>query len=147
LFGTVGSTLGFVLMFKIGHWFGSRILEQGRISFIPVEAVRKVETWFRRYGYWIIVANRFLSGTRAVVSFFAGMSELNLLKTTLLSLVSALAWNSILITGGYYLGKNWQRIGFYLSTYGQIVTALLVIIVIVLVARFLYKKNNSTKTS
>ena len=147
LVGTAGSTFGFVLMFKIGHWFGARILERGKISFIPISSVKKVESWFNRYGYWIIIANRFLSGTRAVVSFFAGMSELKLARTTVLCFISALAWNTILISGGFYLGKNWQRIGLYLSAYGQIVTALIVVIVIVLVAKFLYKKNSSTKTS
>lgn len=143
LAATLGSTAGFVVMFKIGHWFGKRILEKRALSFIPIEAVKKVESWFGRYGYWIIIANRFLSGTRAVVSFFAGMSELNLLKTTLLCFISALAWNSALISGGFYLGRNWQRIGFYLSTYSQVVTAILIIIVIILVAKFLYKKNST----
>ncbi len=143
---TLGSAIGFVLMYKIGDWFGDRILEQGKIKFIPLEAVRKVELWFARYGYGIIIANRFLAGTRAVVSFFAGMSRLNLRKTIALSFLSALAWNSILLFGGFYLGQNWRRIGFYLSTYGQIVTGLVILIVLVLVARFLYKKDNGKKS-
>ncbi len=143
---TLGSAIGFVLMYKIGDWFGDRILEQGKIKFIPLEAVRKVELWFARYGYGIIIANRFLAGTRAVVSFFAGMSRLNLRKTIALSFLSALAWNSILLFGGFYLGQNWRRIGFYLSTYGQIVTGLIILVVLVLVARFLYKKDNGKKS-
>ena len=146
LFSTAGSTLGFLAMYKIGDWFGLRILEKGKIKFIPPEAVKKVEGWFSRYGYAIIIANRFLSGTRAVVSFFAGMSELKLVPTVILSCLSALAWNSILVTGGYYLGNNWQRIGFYLSTYSQIVTGVLVIGALILVARYLYsKRSNGTK--
>ncbi|MCZ6775559.1 MAG: DedA family protein [Ignavibacteria bacterium] len=143
---TLGSAIGFVLMYKIGDWFGDRILEQGKIKFIPLEAVRKVELWFAQYGYGIIIANRFLAGTRAVVSFFAGMSRLNLRKTIALSFLSALAWNSILLFGGFYLGQNWRRIGFYLSTYGQIVTGLIILVVLVLVARFLYKKDNGKKS-
>lgn len=142
---TIGSTAGFVTMYKIGDWFGDRILEKGKIKFIPISAVKKVEAWFQRYGYGIIVANRFLAGTRAVVSFFAGMSELNLGKTTVLSFVSALAWNSILITAGYYLGHNWQEISFYLGTYSQIVTGAIIVVVLVLVAKFLFLKNNAKK--
>ncbi len=143
---TLGSTLGFLTMYKIGDWFGERILEEGKIKFIPISAVRTVEEWFRKYGYWIIVANRFLSGTRAVVSFFAGISELSLLRTTLLCFLSALAWNAILVTAGFYLGKNWQAIGFYLSAYSQIVTGIIVVVVIILVARFLHqRKTNGDK--
>ncbi len=147
LAATIGSTLGFVVMYKIGHWFGGHILEQGRIKFIPVEAVRKVEAWFQKYGFWIIVANRFLAGTRAVVSFFAGMSELNLFKTALLSFLSALVWNSILISGGYALGHNWQKIGLYLSTYSQIVTATLVVVLLIWIIYSVYNKNNEKKSA
>jgi membrane protein DedA with SNARE-associated domain len=142
LWATVGSTLGFIVMYKVGDWFGDKILEQGKIKFIPAEAVKKVDDWFRRYGYWIIIANRFLPGTRSVVSFFAGMAELKLLITTLLCFLSALTWNAILITGGYYLGSNWERIGFYMSTYSQVVTTIVVVAALILVARYLYRKSN-----
>ena len=144
LIATLGSTLGFVTMYKMGHWFGAKILEQGKIKFIPVTSVKKVELWFQKYGYWIIVANRFLSGTRAVVSFVAGMSELNLLRTTALCFVSALVWNAVLMAGGYTLGKNWEQLGFYLSTYSKIVTAVLVVAAIVWLA-MLYFKNRKKK--
>jgi len=142
LCATLGSTLGFMTMYKIGDWFGDRILEQGKVKFIPVSAVHTVEEWFRKYGYWIIIANRFLSGTRAVVSFFAGLSELNLARTTVLCFLSALAWNAILVTGGFYLGKNWERIGFYLSTYSQIVTAIIVVTALIWLAKVVFKNNN-----
>ena len=67
---TIGSTAGFLTMYKVGDWFGLRILEAGKFKYIPIEKVHKVETWFKTYGYWIVIANRFLAGTRAVVSFF-----------------------------------------------------------------------------
>jgi membrane protein DedA with SNARE-associated domain len=142
LFATAGSTLGFVTMYRIGGLFGDKILEQGKIKFLPVESVRRVEQWFKRYGYWLIIVNRFLAGTRAVVSFFAGMSELKLWKTTLLCFGSALIWNSVLIYVGNLLGQRWKEIGFYLSTYSQIVTVIVLVVVLVLVAKFLYGKRN-----
>jgi membrane protein DedA with SNARE-associated domain len=145
LAATAGSTLGFVTMYKIGDWFGARILEKGKITFIPVSTVKTVEEWFGKYGYWIVVANRFLSGTRAVVSFFAGMSKLNLLRTTVLSFLSALAWNSLLISAGFYLGKNWERIGFYLSTYSQVVTGILIVGVLIVAAKLISKKSAEGK--
>ena len=141
LCATAGSTLGFIAMYKIGQWSGDTILERGKIKFIPVAAVKTVERWFQKHGYWLIVANRFLSGTRAVVSFFAGMAELNLLRTTVLSFISALVWNAILVTAGYYLGQNWERIGFYLSTYSQVVTGILIIVALVWLGRVLFKNN------
>jgi membrane protein DedA with SNARE-associated domain len=146
LLATVASTIGFLSMYKIGDWFGDKILEAGRIKFLPKESVLKVEVWFRRYGYFVIVANRFLAGTRAVVSFFAGMSELSLLKTTILSFLSALVWNAILLIAGQKLGQNWQAISFYLETYSRTVTTIIIVVVLILVARYLYKRSGTTNT-
>jgi membrane protein DedA with SNARE-associated domain len=144
---TLASTLGFVTMYRIGDWFGDRILEVGKIPFIPLENVHKVENWFRTYGFAVIIANRFLAGTRAVVSFFAGMSELSLWKTSILSFLSALAWNSILIFSGKALGDNWETIALYLETYSKSVTLVVLVALLVLIARYLFKKqkNNGRK--
>jgi membrane protein DedA with SNARE-associated domain len=139
---TAGGTIGFLLMYRIGMVFGNRILEQGKIGFLPPASVQKAEEWFRRYGYWLIAANRFLAGTRAVVSFFAGVAELDLRRTTLLSAVSSLAWNSILLVIGYTLGKNWEAIGLYLTTYSQVVTGIVIIVVLIWVARFMLQRKN-----
>ena len=137
---TIGSTLGFVVMYKIGDWFGVRILETGKLRFIPRESVHKVEGWFRRYGYVLIVANRFLTGTRAVISFFAGMSELSLTVSTILSFVSALLWNFLLLFAGQKLGQNWGAIVSYMETYSKIVTSLIVLVLMAAGGRIAYRR-------
>jgi membrane protein DedA with SNARE-associated domain len=147
LLTTIGSTLGFMVMYKIGDWFGLKILETGKLKFIPTESVHKVEGWFRKYGYVIIVVNRFLSGTRAVVSFFAGMSELKLPNTTVLCFLSALVWNFLLLFAGQKLGEKWKVIFFYMETYSKAVTGIVLIVILLFVARFVYKKLNSESDS
>ena len=124
---TIGSTAGFMTMYKIGDWFGLSIIEKKRLKFLPIERIHKVEHWFRHYGYWLIVINRFLSGTRAIVGFFAGMSEVKFFPTAILCFVSALLWNGILLYLGTLLGENWKAIDSYLSTYSQIVTVIVII--------------------
>lgn len=141
LFATAGSITGFMLMYKIGDWFGDHILERGKISFIKLSTVHKVEEWFRKHGYWVIVVNRFLAGTRAVVSFFAGMSEMKFSITVALCAVSALTWNTILVSGGYLLGHNWQQIEGYLGTYSRIVTVIVVLVAIGFTIRYFVKKK------
>jgi membrane protein DedA with SNARE-associated domain len=142
---TTGSTLGFVIMYKVGDWFGDRVLETGKIRFIPIENVHKVERWFRLYGYWVIVANRFLAGTRAVVSFFAGMSELSISKTTALSFVSALVWNAILLESGRVLGDNWSHIAVYLETYSKAVTSIIVLALLAVIGHVVYRGRRSKR--
>ena len=138
---TIGSTAGFLTMYKVGDWFGVRILEAGKFKYIPLEKVHKVEAWFKKYGYWVVIANRFLAGTRAVVSFFTGMSELMLWRTAILSFLSSLLWNFILLFAGKELGKNWREISFYLVTYGKIITVVLILVIIIFVGRNYYKNR------
>jgi membrane protein DedA with SNARE-associated domain len=145
LLTTIASTLGFMTMYKLGDWFGLRILEAGKLKFIPRESVHKVEGWFRRYGYSVVIANRFLAGTRAVISFFAGMSELSFLKTSVLSFFSALVWDFLLLLAGRKLGENWQAIALYLETYSKAVTAIVIIAILILVARYLYNRSAANK--
>jgi membrane protein DedA with SNARE-associated domain len=118
---TLGSTLGFMTMFKIGAWFGKKIVETHRIKFLNLEKIHIVEAWFGKYGYLVVVVNRFLSGTRSVISFFTGMSELSFGLTSALACVSSLVWYTILIFAGKSLGDNWRSIVTYLQTYGRVV--------------------------
>ncbi len=143
---TAGSTLGFITMYTVGEWFGRKILDAGKISFLPLDQVARVEEWFRKYGYAVVVANRFLAGTRAVVSFMAGISDLKLLPCVILSFVSALIWNTLLIVAGYSLGANWRDIVYYLESYGEAVTILIVVGVVGFVAYRAYRRRSSSQS-
>lgn len=121
LVSSLGGSAGFLIMYRLGKLYGNDIFKSKWLRFIPRSSLVKVEEWFNRRGYWIILGNRFLSGTRAVISLFAGMSGLHLPKTLALSLVGSIIWNSLLVAGGYLLGDNWRELDKYLSLYGRIV--------------------------
>ncbi len=144
-FASMGSMLGFITMYLIGKWFGRHIIETRKYKFIPVDNIHKIEKWFIKYGYAIIVANRFLAGTRAIVSFFAGISEMNLKKTAILSLTSAVVWNVILLYSGYVMGRNWQKISEHLETYWMIVTSLVVLVAGLWLIYYLSSQRKKTK--
>lgn len=142
-FTTLGSILGFTLMFYIGSTVDKKLIHSGRFKFIPVESLDKVETWFRKYGYLIVVVNRFMPGTRAVISFFAGISNLEPKKTIILCFISALLWNAILLYLGFIFGDNVEKVDEYLTTYSNIVIALTVVVVLFFVVRFFFRKRKS----
>lgn len=128
LAGTAGSGLGFMAMYSIGRWLGTKFVYSGRFKFISLERVRVIDAWFEKYGYWLIVGNRFLAGTRAIVSLAAGLAKLDFTRTTILSFISAFVWNCILVAAGYSLGKNWEQVGSYLATYSEVVTGLFLLV-------------------
>ena len=140
---TAGSTLGFVTMYYLGYKFENKIVESNKLKFISKENLEKPTNWFNKYGYFIIVANRFLSGTRAIISFFAGVSKLDIKKTTILSAISAYVWNSILIYLGIVFASNLDIVKEYINLYGKIVFPLLIIIILVLLIKFIINRKKS----
>ncbi|MCX7612552.1 MAG: DedA family protein [Ignavibacterium sp.] len=147
IFATGGSALGFLTAFAIGWQIDKRIIHSGKIKFLSVEAIDNVEKSFQKFGYYLIVANRFLPGTRAVISFFAGMSRLNIHLTFWLSLASSLIWNSLLISLGLFFGNNIERIDRFLNTYTNIVITFTVLVIIFLIVRNLWIKYKKRKSN
>ncbi|MEN3038434.1 MAG: DedA family protein [Candidatus Kryptonium sp.] len=137
----LGSTLGFATMYFIGDKFGDEIIEKGKIKFIKPESVKSVEMLFAKYGYFLIVINRFLAGTRAFVAFFAGLGEYDLKKSILLSLVSASLWYLILVTAGKTLGENWHLIANVISEYSKVVTAIITFVILIFILRSVLKSK------
>ncbi len=138
---TLGSVTGFLTAYFIGRYFQQSVMT-GRLSrWLPLNTMQTVEGLFQKYGYGVIVANRFLAGTRAIVSFFAGMSRLNLPVTTTLCAVSALAWNAMLLYLGKIFAGNWRAAAGYLETYSKVAT----MIVIALIAFFLWRYFRNRK--
>lgn len=147
LASTLGSTLGFMTAYAAGRYFEQHIVE-GRFSrYLPMNAIAQVERWFQRFGYGVIVANRFLAGTRAVVSFFAGMSRMNFAVTTVLCTVSAMAWNAMLLYFGLALGSNWRRAIDYLTLYSKVATIVVVVIIALGLWWYLRRKRNATPSA
>lgn len=134
---TLGSVLGFLTAFMLGRRYGRGWVESNKVPFVSKDSLAKVDKWFEKYGYWVIVANRFLSGTRAVISFFAGMSRLEIVRTTVLCAVSALAWNILVLELGAFLGSNWRAGEEILSKYGLATTILLAAIALYFLIRWI----------
>lgn len=143
IISTAGSIVGFLLMFYIGSTVDRKVIESGKYRYIPIEGIHKVEKWFRKYGYFVVVANRFLPGTRAVISFFAGISNLEVKKTILLCGLSALAWNALILYLGYVFGDNVELVDRYITTYSNIVIAITILIVLFLIVRMFFRKRKA----
>ncbi|NOX88269.1 MAG: DedA family protein [Calditrichaeota bacterium] len=140
---TLGSVLGFFAMYVIGLKAGTQILNSRWIKkAFDDEKADRVKKWFAKYGYWVIAVNRFLSGTRSIVSLFSGFFALRWFWVLLLSLLSALLWNGILIYGGYLLGVNWEKIAFILKEYNKIVLIVIAVgVILFLIYRYFRKRR------
>jgi membrane protein DedA with SNARE-associated domain len=143
---TVASVIGFMSMYAIGAYFGDIIEVQRRkfwlMRFIDIKYFDRGKRWMQNWGQGVILANRFLAGTRSVISLTAGITKTRVSYTIISSTVSSLIWNFILLGLGWLVHENWQVIGHYLNIYGWII---LIILVTLVVARWLWKRNRKKK--
>ena len=140
---TLGGTLGFMTAYGAGRYFDRKVTAGKFSRFIPTNALQQVEKLFQRYGYAVIIANRFLAGTRAVVSFFAGMSRMSLPLTTLLCAISAAVWNALLLYAGKALANNWRRAVEYLAIYSKVATTVVLVVAAILIWLYIRRRRTT----
>ncbi len=136
---TVGSTLGFMCLFFLGRYFDREFFMKKNYGFFSADSIVSAEEWFEKYGYIVVLANRFIPGVRSVISIVSGISGLAPVRVFFLSLFSAMIWNLIWIQAGYTLGNNWDaakdQMTDFMKNYNMgaaiIITAVIVILVIV----------------
>jgi len=105
---TLGSLIGFMFLFWVGGLLGRRFFIERDYRFFRARDIMRAEAWFHKYGYFLILMNRFFPGIRSVISIAGGISQLKVLWVTVLALASALIWNLIWIALGYSVGTNWN---------------------------------------
>jgi membrane protein DedA with SNARE-associated domain len=107
---TIGSVTGFLFLYWLGLLLGRRFFIEKDHRFFKAKDILRAEEWFRKYGYWLVVMNRFLPGVRSVISIAGGFSGLRIATVALLATASAATWNIIWILAGYFLGTNWAAV-------------------------------------
>jgi membrane protein DedA with SNARE-associated domain len=143
ILSTMGSTLGFMTMFWLGRNVGHKIIEQRKFKFITPETIEKPRLWFDKYGYWVIVINRFLSGTRAVISFIAGLSDLRYLHSVIFCTISSIIWNFIILYLGMSFTDNWREVDKFLDIYGRVVMIIIILVALFFVIRYFIRKKKN----
>jgi membrane protein DedA with SNARE-associated domain len=142
---TLGSLAGFMFLFWIGGLLGRRFFIQRDLWYFKAKDIIRAEEWFRRYGYFLVLMNRFFPGIRSVISIAGGISKLNAAKVALLALISCSVWNLIWISAGYTLGTNWEtakaRIEAILKSYNVTILVIFAIVILFLMVRRALKKR------
>lgn len=138
---SIGSAVGFIVMYFIGEFLGEKLIRKGKLKFLNQDSLNKTDVWFSKYGYKLILINRFIPGTRAVISFFCGVHRLKPAKTFFYAALSSFVWNAILISLGAFLGNNIDLIDKYLAAYSNIGLGITAIVIGYVLYKFLKKKK------
>jgi membrane protein DedA with SNARE-associated domain len=108
---------------SVEHW-----LSKSAHRFFPPSDMELLRRKFSAHGYLAVLVNRFLFGSRAVISVMAGLMDLKTPFVLLAAATSATAWNVLLLYGGFLLGSNWQHIGGYVALYTVPVSVLFILL-------------------
>lgn len=144
LITTIASVFGFMSMYMIGAYFGDKIKVQRRrfwlMRFVDVKYYDKAKKWMQKWGQGIILSNRFLAGTRSIISLTSGITRTKFYPTVINATISSLIWNFLLLGFGWIVHENWEIIGHYLNLYGWFILGLLILLI---GARIIFKKKRA----
>ena len=142
---TIGSICGFMCLFWVGSYLGRRFFIERDYRFFSAEQIIRAEEQYRKYGYLLVLLNRFLPGIRSVISLAGGISKLRVLKVVVLALISSCAWNLIWIYLGQMLGTNWEtvrgKMAYIMIRYNLGILALMILAVLIFLVWKVIKRH------
>lgn len=151
-FSSSGSVAGFMLVYLLSRSLGLKLFTEGETKarhwlsrtahrFFPPSDMEVLRRKFAAHGYLSILVNRFLFGSRAVISVMAGLMHLRVIPVFITAAVSATVWNIFLLYGGFLLGSRWQDIGRYIVIYSLPVTLLFLLLIVFSARRFFRERK------
>jgi len=94
----LGIFLGDLLLFATGRFLGRAAIRRPPLKWlIQGQDVQRSSAWFSHQGMKVIIASRFLPGTRLPTYFAAGLLQTNFWKFVIYFLLAATAWTPMLV--------------------------------------------------
>ena len=89
----------------IGHFFGRRIIESGRVKAMTPERIAKTESMIDRWGPLAVFLGRFFPFIRTFMPFISGISGMRWIRFTPFSVLGGLCWSTLFTLLGYFFGN------------------------------------------
>jgi membrane protein DedA with SNARE-associated domain len=140
---TLGCLFGSLVAYVVGY-FGGRpfIVKYGKYILISEKDLIKADNFFEKRGQATIFISRMLPVIRTFISFPAGVSRMNVVKFTILSVLGSLPWCFLFIFLGKKFGENYSNVENYFKNLNNIV---LVVVIAIIVSFVLWKVREMRK--
>ena len=100
----VAAILGNTSNYWIARFFGSRIIDSGKVKALTPERMQKLDEYFEKYGGLTIIITRFMPFFRTFAPFIAGTGHMNFGKFTFFNVVGGVSWVTLFVLVGYFFG-------------------------------------------
>jgi membrane protein DedA with SNARE-associated domain len=146
--GTIGAGIGAVALYYLGtkvdeEWLRSVFNKYGKFLLLSEKDLDKTMESFDNHGELYVLFGRVIPGVRSLISIPAGFKGMEFKKFLVYTILGTIAWNLLLGTAGYILGRNWERVLEVLSTYETIVYIAIAILVIGFIGYRLHKRGKA----
>lgn len=126
ILATLGSVLGSLILYGVGYWFSMprlRYLVQryGRYALLQEADLDRANDWFARHGAIAVVIGRLVPGVRSLISIPAGLQRMPVSQFVLYTAIGSGIWNVFLVSMGWILGDQWDRVGKYVDYFEYVV--------------------------
>ncbi len=137
-----GGLAGAITLYYIGKVSGRRFFETGRGRYLVGRNFERVERSFERHGGGILLASRFISGIRSAIAVFAGIINYDLVRMIVLTAISFILWNGLLMGLMIYFKSNWKLIIDLVKQFNMLFLTIAVLLLLGWIARGLWRKRN-----
>lgn len=151
---TAGNFVGMISVYAIGHIvLQPRYHEMKRdrkvyLFIFSYKHFERLDKLFKKYGYLLISANRFIPFLRAPFFWYAGLLRLSIIPVIGLGSISLLCWNGLLFYAGYKVGDNWFLLKRVFTLYNQwVISAAVLAVISVMVYRYFSSSKKAEKPS
>lgn len=100
----VAAILGDQCNFMIGHFFGTRIVDSGKVKAMTPERMEKSEKFLDKWGHLAIFLGRFFPFIRTFVPFLAGMGGMHWRNFVIFNILGGVCWSTLFTLLGYFFG-------------------------------------------
>lgn len=137
----LGTLIGICLTYFAGHMIAKR----KNTSFLPsmiisVDDIDKINRWYKKWGYPLLIINRFFPGIRSLFFVAAGMNHMSFFLVLMSGFLSALIFNSLLFFLGYFAGHNIEFIEGFIKQY-TIIAYLIIATIITIFLMIFYRRR------
>jgi len=146
LYSTVAAMIGSFIDYYLGLRLGPLLLNPGKLRFVNADLVRRVDTWFNRYGTFAVVFLRLVPAARVLISFPAGAYQMRKAKFAICTLAGCLPWNIMLVSLGWWFGSSWDYVVRLFRYVNLIAYLILILTAVWLVFRFKPKMSRSVSS-
>jgi membrane-associated protein len=102
----VAAVLGDGTNFYIGHHFGQRILDSGKLSrIIKPKYIEQTNAFFVKHGGKTITLARFFPFIRTFAPFMAGIGCMDWKRFTVFNVTGGAAWVGLFVGAGFFFGN------------------------------------------